>query len=227
MKSVDIVSLYKEFNRKYFGNILPHDLPVKWGKMKNKSGYAKASVVRSRSSRELISITPIRIVLNSLLERDMDSVIGLLLHEMVHISLYVEGNTDVGHGSVFLKKLKEIEKISGIGIPVSDELDDDKLSDEYEGKTKELYFKLHFNENKWWIMLMMQTAFVEYYAKAAPYYDKSPPNNKMYIGKVNTNLWHHFKVTRKINFSKIYSYVIKDAAAEKILKDAKIYKKYE
>lgn len=86
----------------------PHPVLVRLGKV----GKYHGAVAKPGSLRMKISTVYHRN------ERELD---GILLHEMVHVWCASNGHIGEQHGSVFMKKLKEVEQIVGFPLPITDD----------------------------------------------------------------------------------------------------------
>jgi len=95
--SLDLESLYAEYNKKYFGGQLPK-IPVRWGKVDE--GHAAEFLHH-----------PLEIVVHPTIKRcglDKYSKI-LLLHEMAHVKLRDRKIKD--HGRVWVNEMKRLARI--------------------------------------------------------------------------------------------------------------------
>jgi hypothetical protein len=136
---LNLPKMYSTFNKLYFDNELPTNLKVTWFKSKSVGGVASATY--DKRTKSFISINGIK--LSSVLKRSKKHVVALLLHEMIHIWVYVQGipytgGRDKSHGWEFQDKKKEIERKSGIQIPDTEDIQDAELGDHLKGKTKRL-----------------------------------------------------------------------------------------
>lgn len=142
---------YQYYNKLLFANSLP-DIPIKQKPLKNAGGVAKAKLVtnpnkpipnvrRVRMGLEdklsNIDIVPgtLHIVISSLYKRDNHQIDKILIHEMLHIYFYTNGMLSESHGSRFIKKAKDFEKICGFEIPLKDNIDDLEFSSDIKIKS--------------------------------------------------------------------------------------------
>jgi hypothetical protein len=127
MVDYDIKARYDEFNRKYFASELP-EIPVSFSKLKRMGGKVDFKVNRlagQRPSQAQIVHSSIRLTLSDTYKKSSENLDGILLHEMVHVYIIsVLNNWKEGHGSIFMKKLREISKLSGINVPLKDDTTD-------------------------------------------------------------------------------------------------------
>lgn len=130
-KQVNLNKLYKELNGKYFNNFLPI-IPCKWsGKLKKAVGRATVqykstepiskSMVRLGMGKDLIEIDmkSLKIKISGAFDLTYDDVSAVMLHEMVHIKLYVQKNLSHHHGTpVFDGEITRLRSESGLNIPL-------------------------------------------------------------------------------------------------------------
>jgi len=119
----DLKRLYRQFNQKFFQNKLPL-IPITVSKQLKHSTAVTHAQLRKKGGKyvELIP-NSLSLVFNGNFEMPDDFLIGVLLHEMIHVSFYVEDLSQFpreSHGSQFLNKLYQLERLSGYKIPVTD-----------------------------------------------------------------------------------------------------------
>jgi hypothetical protein len=97
----DLRDAYVGFNRKYFHNALPKDLPCYFRKLPTKSTFGH-TLIDPQTDK------PIRIVINKKLQywHFSDLILMTLLHEMCH----VENPGPVGHGPWFQRRMLRLAK---------------------------------------------------------------------------------------------------------------------
>lgn len=127
-KQYNILRLYKELNQRYFGNKLPNDVSVTFGKVpKGVIGLTTANgIKRGVLTKEYvpgsgkITISP--------RPYDEQKLKGILLHEMIHLELLALSNDfKTNHEGLFLTKLRELQTRSGINIPLTHKADNEEL----------------------------------------------------------------------------------------------------
>jgi hypothetical protein len=134
--SANLKKLYKELNQEHFGGSLP-TIPVKWsGRLKRAIGIAKCSYkgqklqtgLTSRFSKYLdeipievdieINMKSLEIGISTMNDLTLDDTKAILLHEMVHIHLYVKRKLQDHHGSAeFQGWIKKLRGSTGLDIP--------------------------------------------------------------------------------------------------------------
>jgi hypothetical protein len=137
--SYDLQAKYRHFNDTLFGGELP-DIPVVWGKMKGVGGTAHAKIIWppgtprpnpmlvrlgrvDRHHGAVLDRASLRIKISDLYKRSTDQIDGLLIHEMIHIFFFVTGRYGENHGPLFLAKLRELSQLSGIKVPLTDDVE--------------------------------------------------------------------------------------------------------
>jgi hypothetical protein len=138
IKDYDLKAKYDLFNKRFFGGMLP-DIPVKFRKMKGKLGGVCDATVRLKPGApkphptfkqiapqvyyKNFELVPgsMSITINTTYQRSEQGLDGILLHEMIHAQLNVEGNFGDNHGPDFIKRAKEISAQVGFAVPLKDE----------------------------------------------------------------------------------------------------------
>jgi hypothetical protein len=95
MTNEDLMIMYRDFNRKYFSNALPHDLVVEYGRLKGFFGITECYKNR-----------PLYVILDWDLRKSRVHSAMTLLHELVH----VENPEWYGHGPRFHKRMLKLAK---------------------------------------------------------------------------------------------------------------------
>jgi uncharacterized protein YqgQ len=138
----ELKGLYDKFNRLYFDGRLP-SIPVIFKSLKNVGGQAIASI---NSVTKVVTVKGIQI--SSFIERSDDYLQAILLHEMIHVDLYIQGVINTfgdrsGHGLEFKLKMRDVEQKSGIKIPLVD-----ILSGNVSSNIKTKFFQVVLAYNK-------------------------------------------------------------------------------
>lgn len=132
----DLKAKYAEFNRAYFEGRLP-TIPLSFANLKSVGGVVRSKVkapdtgkpdprrVRLGLVRRFDGYTLVpgsmNLAISSLYLRSHESIDAILLHEMVHVWFQaVLNDFNEDHGKNFLAKIAELSKLSGIQIPVTD-----------------------------------------------------------------------------------------------------------
>jgi len=126
--SYNLDQKYTEFNSKFFNNKLP-EIPVKWGKLSKVGGIAKCETLTKNNVKTIIP-NSMSIKISSVYERDEKNLDGILLHEMIHILMFVEGKFKENHGSLFKNEAINIGNKAGIEIPLTDDTSNLLLANE-------------------------------------------------------------------------------------------------
>lgn len=116
----DLPKLYRDLNKKYFSDSLPKKIRVEFSKIRSiglASVDAPGGVINPNSYR--IQIRPRTYT--------MESLIDTLLHEMIHIQLFTEGDLDHDHYGKFETYRKKLSALAGINISISHTADVDEL----------------------------------------------------------------------------------------------------
>lgn len=121
--------MYKEYNKKYFKSELPEDLSVTWNNLKDKAGVTLYQISTNKETKEKnVNKEDIRIEISNIYNKSETQISSVMLHEMIHVWLLVNGvyettGGDTSHGKEFEKKRKELQKKSGITISVTEDID--------------------------------------------------------------------------------------------------------
>lgn len=129
---VDIKSIYRDFNRRFFHGQLPDDTPLKFSStLKRATGVTTAKVKTTgridpmvkrglRQARpDELSVYNYSITMSTKLRYEEELFDAFLLHEMVHLWLYLNGWPWAGHGRQFLEKAREVGHLAGVQIPLT------------------------------------------------------------------------------------------------------------
>lgn len=116
--SENVRVMYDELNRKYFGNALPK-IKVKWdGRLKRAIGRAGVKWINVMGRKPEINMSSLNISLSKSYDLNYSDTQAVMLHEMLHIQLYVHGNLGKHHGtSQFDGQIRRLRKESGLNIP--------------------------------------------------------------------------------------------------------------
>jgi hypothetical protein len=130
-KNIDLEKRYDYWNKKVFGGLLPK-IPITWMKSKSAGGRAKASIrITSAVSSQVV---PSGIELSEYIIGDPDELDKILLHEMIHIQVFMSSRPRDGHGFMFEKFRKEAIEKSGIDIPIKEDVSEWKFTDNLKTK---------------------------------------------------------------------------------------------
>ena len=144
VSSIDLNSLYDQFNKEYFYNELPK-IPIKLSSRTKQSG----GWVDGKRQHDG-TIIPISMTISSFFKRtNEDEVKGIILHEMIHVWQYINGLA--GHGMDFLNKLKELQKKVKFIIPLEDSVNNFEKSDMVKTTIKDVV--LIFKNNNFSIVV--------------------------------------------------------------------------
>lgn len=135
----ELYAFYREVNRKGFGGILPETVPIKFVGTTRTAGQAHAKLkldptlpswVRKTDPRRNARLDHSSLGIDISLEtnRSPDSAKAILAHEMIHIYFYCMNEFDENHGPKFMAKLRELERITGLTIPVTEEIVPEEMS---------------------------------------------------------------------------------------------------
>ena len=110
--------MYDELNKQYFGNILPK-IKVAWdGRLKRAIGRASVKWINLMGGKQEINISSLKITLSKSFDLNYQDTQAVMLHEMVHIELYIIGNLGKHHGtSAFDGQIRKLRKESGLNVP--------------------------------------------------------------------------------------------------------------
>jgi hypothetical protein len=193
---LDLQKMYMTFNKIYFDDELPKDIPISWYRSKKLAGEVAVAV----RGREVVGVGHLKI--SNVLEREKKSVVAIMLHEMIHVYVAAVLKSRESHGPEFEKKRKEISRKSGIDIPKTDAMDSLGLSADLKEKKKNHLVVLYVN--------MQGAAYVHLYAESAKnqkdeinaHFDRYEKHIKgkykiVMIGVAPTNLHHTLSVKRK------------------------------
>lgn len=130
----EIKKLYARYNKSVFGGILPDVIPIRITASLKTSGKAKTQITSKyrkghplyyRAATHLPHSLAIELSPNK--NTTEDKLIGILLHEMIHIRLYIDNEFEDDHGPLFENWRKKAEQITGYDIPVTEQI---KLGDQ-------------------------------------------------------------------------------------------------
>jgi len=116
--SENIRVMYDELNKQYFGNSLPK-IKVEWdGRLKKAIGRAKVKWRNFVGAKPEIDISSLKITMSKSYDLSYQDTQAVMLHEMVHIQLYVNGNLSKHHGTgAFDGQIRRFRKESGLNVP--------------------------------------------------------------------------------------------------------------
>lgn len=119
--SQQLQPIYKELNTKYFGNSLPN-IKVAWdGRLKKAIGRARVKYRTLIGSRPEINMGSLGITMSKSFDLSYEDLSAVMLHEMVHIELYIAGQLSKHHGtSLFDGQIRRLRKESGLNVPMKE-----------------------------------------------------------------------------------------------------------
>jgi len=135
-KTFNLKALYSLLNSKYFNGALPEDLPVAFKKMKRRGGEAQAMSIRDTAGRKIYKQGTAKIFIAARFF-EQDKLTAILLHEMIHVYLFINGDFVTSHGGEFERMRRDLSHKSGIEIPVTE---DDAHEDEFPDDDKSYGF---------------------------------------------------------------------------------------
>jgi hypothetical protein len=129
---------YEEYNRKLFGGKLPK-VRMKFAPLKGKSGMVSYQVVQpsdpkvepppgviagrySGRNNSYVSVGSIILILSNEYHREEQSLDAIIIHEMIHIYLLINGELMENHGPKFKQTVSAIEAKVGFKIPLTDDI---------------------------------------------------------------------------------------------------------
>lgn len=129
--TVDLKREYKALNQKLWGGSLPI-IPLKWMRSKRFGG-----LVRTKGLRDYPDTWEIqRLEVSDFTESTFDELLGILVHEMVHVYIISNGILDRGeHGPLFKKELARVAKLVSYPVPVTEDISKKKVSKKVKVKT--------------------------------------------------------------------------------------------
>ncbi|GAJ00748.1 unnamed protein product, partial [marine sediment metagenome] len=97
--SENVRLMYDELNKKYYGNALPK-IKVRWdGRLKRVIGRAGVKWINVVGRKPEINMSSLAITLSKSYDLNYSDTQAVMLHEMLHIQLYVHGNLGKHHGT--------------------------------------------------------------------------------------------------------------------------------
>jgi len=136
--SANLKTIYKDYNREYFGSSLPK-IKLKWsGKLKRAIGRARVNYkstgylvkgslgsLMSKYSNEMqpqnveINMDSLEIAISTMNDLSLDDIKAVMLHEMVHILLYSQRKITYEHHGTpeFDGWIKKLRTATGLNIP--------------------------------------------------------------------------------------------------------------
>jgi len=115
--SQNLPLMYGELNKKYFGNSLPK-ITVRWdGRLKRAIGRARVKWINLMGGRHEIDMRSLNITLSKSYDLNYNDTQAVMLHEMVHIQLFISGNVGKHHGTgAFDGQIRRLRKESGLNV---------------------------------------------------------------------------------------------------------------
>lgn len=212
---------YKEFNRLYFNNTLG-DYPIKIKTLKKVSAKVVSTGIKNDPSTWVIK----EIVFSNFTEFDTEEhLLGILLHEMIHIKNIEEQVNPIGgmHGLFFTKELDELRKKVSFNIPVTEDLTNLKVSKNVK-KRETIAIILNTGESITTFNIKLKDIIIEELSNFP----------KMWLDKYKPTIvisdhleLNKYPEKRKINYRKSPFYSIDKRVTDEILKTGKILYRFE
>jgi len=133
----DLKCRYDYFNTLLFDGILPQ-IPVEYTKLKTMGGVVRAKVRttqrqpsdrlmmrlglangRHAGSKELVPGS-MRLQISTLYQREPEAMDAILVHEMIHVLFFSNGDFTEQHGFKFQAKVAELSRKAGFTVPLTD-----------------------------------------------------------------------------------------------------------
>jgi SprT-like family len=132
----DLSARYQHFNKLLFDDKLPV-IPIAWATLKGVGGVADAVAMTDPSkprpnpmrvrlgledkrSNQTLKPGSMRIRISSLYQRSENAIDQILIHEMIHILMFVTGHLGEDHGTLFRAEIRRCGAIVGFAIPLTD-----------------------------------------------------------------------------------------------------------
>ena len=111
----DLRRRYDQWNRTVFDGELPRSGDIKffWAR-KNAKNFAMRTGYRRNSPNDI----HLSLAVNPSTAFHPEDIDAILLHEMIHVKLFVDGNLKENHGPLFRSLAKHYSKKAGVNIPV-------------------------------------------------------------------------------------------------------------
>jgi hypothetical protein len=112
--------MFKDLNGRHFQNRIPATKCAWSARLKNSIGLASVKLKRVGTDYEVDPQT-FKITVSKNVDITVDDLVGIMLHEMLHIDLFNKGVTDGHHGlAVFQGEIKRLRKESGMNVPMKE-----------------------------------------------------------------------------------------------------------
>ena len=213
-REIDFNKMYEEFNKKFFGDILPKKMPIEIKSVKTGASAYALWLVNKHSGYTEIS----KIVISPKYKRDVQDFAKLLLHEMVHIYFYVkysnwhdynkvfpEYEKDSSHNHVFMDKLKEISEKSGIDIPKRDALENVELARKPKDKQYNFIVTLSSSGKSGITVTTSGVIFQLQLQGLAKYWNRHDPKTLIAFGSSKDVRLQKFPITKSIKTISAYT----------------------
>lgn len=141
----DLRAKYLAFNDRLFGGRLPTDLPIEWFASAKVGGVVTYSIDRvgPETHRSLIRLDPrrkydnarlrpgtMRMRISTVYKRSEQGLDAILIHEMIHVCMVVDGHIGENHGPRFVAMVEKLSKVVGFAIPLEDTVTGLDLADD-------------------------------------------------------------------------------------------------
>lgn len=127
----DLKAEYRRWNKKLWAGALP-DIPLKWSRSKTTGGKVVAVGIKDDPSTWKIK----HLELSDFMDNTREGLLGLLIHEMVHVHLIANGTVDRGghHGLLFKGELNRVARLVSFPVPLTDDITDTRVSKKVKAK---------------------------------------------------------------------------------------------
>jgi hypothetical protein len=118
---------YRDFNRRAFNSQLPDKLPIKFVNSTQYGGRALCKYTTqgnapswNKTRGAKIDYSSLAIEISVAMLHTHEQMLGVLLHEMIHIYFLITGELGENHGEKFHAMMKTVGNITGIEVPETD-----------------------------------------------------------------------------------------------------------
>lgn len=139
-KDYPLVSKFHLFNKMFFDNAIPNNTPVVWGKPGKRvsgqttckfrlaPGERKPSGAIAAYTKMNGEVFDLKITMSTEVPMRMEwKWDGILLHEMIHAHVILQGYWFENHGPRFLSRVNDITKQFGHPVPVADTISPEEM----------------------------------------------------------------------------------------------------
>ena len=125
---VDVQARYNHWNQVVFDGKLPA-VPVKWGRSKRWGGICRGTIDRMNHTGTVRVIE-----VSDFIVDDPKVIDGIILHEMIHAYMYLQGKG--GHGWEFGMLRREFSTKAGMEIPATEDIEHFIVPEDMEAAPK-------------------------------------------------------------------------------------------